>query len=318
MTIKSAVLGVDLGGTNSKIGFITKAGEVLAYKEFKTGSKESFDLFLKTLHRNSENLRNKLSDQVTLQAVGIGAPNANHNNGTMHHPPNFRWGDIVPLAERIKQIYQVPVFITNDANAAAIGELEFGIAKGMENFVMLTLGTGLGGGIVVNGQLLHGAFGMAGEIGHVNVKLEGRLCNCGLHGCLEAYASVTGIKRTVFKFMAEWQVDSPLRKISYEDMTGETIAEAALQGDPIALKAFDYTGEILGNKLADLCAYFDPEAIILAGGLTKAGDILLIPTKKAMNQNLFVAFRGKTKILISHMSGKDAVLGAAALAWNEL
>ena len=311
------VLGIDLGGTFTKIGLVTKEGEVKAFTEFETGGKESFELFLERLAKAYSLISNEVSKDYKLVGIGIGAPNANHHSGCMEHPPNFRWGDIVPLAEKVKVQFGVDVIITNDANAAAIGQKEYGVARGMKNFVLLTLGTGLGGGIVVKGKLLHGAYGMAGEIGHVNVKLDGRLCNCGLHGCLEAYASATGVKRTVFKFLAEWQVDSPLRKVSYDEMTGVMIAEAALQGDPIAIQAFEYTGDILGNKLADIAAYFDPEAIILAGGLTKAGDILLNPTKKSMNKNIFVAYRNKQNILISKMSGQDAVLGAVALFWNE-
>jgi glucokinase len=311
------VLGIDLGGTNTKIGLISKEGKILSYSEFETGGRDSFEAFLQKLKNEYSTIKIQLAKEFELLGIGIGAPNANHNTGCMEYPPNFRWGEIIPLAESIENLFGVNVIITNDANAAAIGELEYGIARGMKNFVLLTLGTGLGGGIVIEGHLLHGAYGMAGEIGHVNVKPEGRLCNCGLHGCLEAYASATGVKRTVFKFLAEWQVDSPLRKISYDDMNGVMIAEAALAGDSIALQAFEYTGDILGNKLADIAAYFDPEAIILAGGLTKAGDILLNPTKKSMNKNIFVAYRNKQNILISDMSGKDAVLGAAALFWNE-
>ena len=311
------VLGIDLGGTNTKIGLVTKDGEVIEHAEFETGGRQSFEIFLDRLKEHFELLKTRLGKEFKLIGVGVGAPNANHHSGCMEYPPNFKWGEIIPLAEKLEELLGVKVIITNDANAAAIGQKEYGVARGFKNFVLLTLGTGLGGGIVVNGQLLHGAYGMAGEIGHVNVKLDGRLCNCGLHGCLEAYASATGVKRTVFKFLAEWQVDSPLRKISYDKMTGVMIAEAALAGDPIALKAFEYTGDILGNKLADIAAYFDPEAIILAGGLTRAGDILLNPTKKSMNKNIFVAYRNKQKILISELSGKDAILGAAALYWNE-
>ena len=170
----------------------------------------------------------------------------------------------------------------------------------------------------MNGQLLHGAHGLAGEIGHVSVKPEGRSCKCGLSACFEAYVSVTGVKRTVFKFIGEWAMDSPLRQYSFSEMTGELIADTALEGDPIAIKSFEYTGDILGRKLADMAAYFDPDAFVLAGGLTKAGEILLKPTRESLNKHVFSAYRGKHKILVSKMLGKDAVRGAAALIWEKL
>ena len=229
------------------------------------------------------------------------------------------WGKITPLATLIGKQYNLPTFLTNDANAAALGEMKFGIAKNMKNFVLITLGTGLGSGIVVNGQLVYGADGFAGELGHTNVNPNGRLCGCGKKGCLETYASATGIKRTVSKLMADMNVSSDLRDISYNQLTGNMITQAALQGDKIALAAFEYTGRILGLKLADTVAHLSPEAIILFGGLTKAGAWLFDPIQKHMEENLFPIFKNKVKLLTSGLEGKNsAVLGASALVWHEL
>jgi glucokinase len=214
----------------------------------------------------------------------------------------------------------LPVTIANDANAAAVGELEFGMGRKMKNFVVLTLGTGLGSGIISDGKLLIGQHGMAGEIGHVNVNssANARQCNCGLQGCLETYVSVTGMRRTIFELIAEMRNDSPLRSISFDEMTGEIISGAALQGDVIALKAFQQTAEILGVQMADTAAHLDPEAFILLGGLSKAGEILVKPTIESMEKHLFTAYEGKIKVLISDNPGDHAVLGPAALAWRRV
>ncbi len=318
MNEKEIVLGVDIGGTNTKIGLVTKKGKVIKESAFKTGAKESFEKFITELEKQVKDLLQQAGKEYKFIAIGIGAPNANYKSGCMEHPPNFRWGNAIPIVEKVKQTFNVPVSFTNDANAAAIGELEFGAGKGMKNFVVLTLGTGLGSGIILDGKLFQGEHGMAGEIGHISVNPEGRMCNCGLQGCLETYASVTGIKRTVFEMIAEMRDDSDLRNISFNEMTGITIADAALNGDVIAKNAFQFTGNILGLKIADVVAVLDPEAIILTGGLTKAGEILLKPTKKSMEKNLFTAYKGKINLLISTMTGADAVRGAAALAWNEM
>jgi glucokinase len=251
-------------------------------------------------------------------AVGVGAPNANSLTGNIENPPNLKWGKITPLAKSLEDVFKLPIFIANDANAAALGELRYGMAKGMNNFVVLTLGTGLGSGIIVNGDLLLGEHAQAGEIGHVNVDPNGRQCNCGLQGCLETYASVTGIKRTVFELIAEMREDSPLRGISFDDLTGETIANAALDGDKLALRAFGITAEILGSKMADTVAHLDPQAFILAGGLSKAGDILLKPVILNLEKNLFVAYKGKVKVYLSNAPRNAAILGPAALAWKQL
>lgn len=310
------VLGIDIGGTFTKVGIVNAAGTILKNTKFKTGAKGDFTDFVKRLQHEIDGL---LGDQELL-GIGVGAPNANPFSGTMDNPPNFRWGSTVPLTATLKKRFDIPIYIANDANASAIGEMEFGLAKGMKNFVVLTLGTGLGSGIISNGNLLIGQHGMAGELGHVNVdpRPNARQCNCGLQGCLETYVSVTGIRRTIFELIAEMRDDSLLRGISFDDMTGEIISDAALQGDAIALQAFRQTAEVLGVQMADTAAHLDPEAFILLGGLSKAGDILVTPTVKTMEQHMFNAYQGKIKVLISETPGDNAILGPAALVLREL
>ncbi len=313
---KEVVLAFDIGGTYTKIGLVEKNGTIVGKRVFKTGSKNSFPGFVLNLEEEVALLRAENDNMIQLVGIGIGAPNANTYTGQMEHPPNFNWGAVIPITETIATLFNLPVVLANDANATALGELMYGMAKEMKHFVVLTLGTGLGSGIVVDGRLLIGANGMAGELGHVSVDPEGRSCNCGLRGCLETYASVTGIKRTVFELMAELKEDSFLRRVSFDDMTGELIAEQALKGDVIALMAFELTGKILGRKMADTVAHLDPEAFILTGGLSKAGDILLNPVKENLEENLFTAYKGKVKVLLSKSESADAVLGPAALFWQ--
>ncbi len=312
-------LGIDIGGTFTKFGFVDREGNILEEASLPTNAKEGVDLFLARLYDTVEKAFAGLKDNAELKGIGIGVPNGNYYKGTVENPPNLAWGKLTPLAAMIEKHYNLPTFLTNDANAAALGEMKFGVAKNMKDFVLITLGTGLGSGIVVNGKLVYGADGFAGELGHVNVNPNGRLCGCGKKGCLETYASATGIKRTVSKLMADMNVESDLRDIPYNQLTGNMITEAALQGDKIALAAFEYTGRILGLKLADTVAHLSPEAIILFGGLTKAGSWLFDPIQKHMEENLFPIFKNKVKLLTSGLEGKNsAVLGASALVWNEL
>lgn len=315
---KEIALGIDIGGTYTKVGLIDKLGNILATEKFETEAKKPFTGFIKNLKDEIDSLKDGLRSEQKIIGVGIGAPNANTHTGAMEYPPNFRWGDIIPIATTIGELYGLPVTITNDANAAAVGELEFGMGKGMQNFVVLTLGTGLGSGIISHGELLIGQNGMAGELGHVNVNSNphARECNCGLQGCLETYVSVTGMRRTIFELIAEMRDDSDLRSISFDDMTGEIISEAALKGDAIALEAFKQTAEILGIQMADTAAHLDPEAYILLGGLSKAGDILVKPTVEAMEEHIFHAYKGKIKVMISDTPGDHTVLGPGALAWR--
>ena len=315
---EKVVLAIDIGGSFTKVGLVTREGTILGKTVYNTEARQPFSHFMKKLKSVVEILISKKYSDIDVRCIGVGAPNANPYTGQIEHPPNLSWGPSTPLTKILKDTFKLPVFLANDANAAAMGEMLFGAARGMKNFIALTLGTGLGSGIVIHGKLLIGEHGAAGEIGHVNVDRNGRMCNCGLQGCLETYASVTGIKRTVFELMAEMRDASSLRSLSFEEMTGIQISEAALKGDPIALTAFDKTAKVLGSKMADTVAHLDPEAFILSGGLSKAGAILLDPIKTQMNRYLFNAYKGKVKVLLSTSTNADAVLGPAALAWLEL
>lgn len=315
---EAIVLGIDIGGTYTKFGLVTRKGTILSKGRFTTGSKKPYREFEKQLASEIKALITTLNPRQRIVAIGVGAPNANSYSGKMEQAVNFDWGDEVPLVSSIKKILDRTVALANDANASALGELQFGMGKGLKHFVVLTLGTGLGSGIISNGELLLGHNGMAGELGHVNVVRNGRQCNCGLQGCLETYVSVTGMRRTIFELLAVMNVDSELRSISFEDMTGEIISDAAINGDPIALKAFEETAEFLGTQMADTAAHLDPQAFILLGGLTKAGDILIKPVIAAMERNLFNAYKGKVKVLMADAPSDHAILGAAALAWREI
>lgn len=315
---KKMTLAIDIGGTFTKLGLVNRGGQVLSSQIFKTGAKRPFAEFKKKLAKEIQQLISTLDTAHTILAIGIGAPNASYKTGEMINPPNFKWGKLVPIKKTIQELLDRPLYMTNDANAAALGELYFGAARNLKNFVVLTLGTGLGSGIINEGKLIYGQNGMAGELGHVNVFFEGRQCNCGLKGCLETYASVTGIKRTVFELLANSNVESVLRSYSFDTLTGKEISEAARQSDTIALQAFEQTAKILGSKMADTVAHLEPEAFILTGGLSQAGDLFLKPLKNYMEAALFTAYKGKVKILLSESSSAEAVLGPAALAWEGL
>lgn len=311
-------LGIDIGGTNTKFGLVNEEGNIFAKSSLATNADESadnlfgrlFDLFYKDMKETI--------DEVEIVGVGVGAPNGNFYKGTIENPPNLNWG-YVNVAEIVKKYINIPVSVTNDANAAALGEMKFGAARGMKNFLEITLGTGLGSGLVVNGELVYGSDGFAGELGHTNVKPNGRLCGCGMKGCLETYVSAPGIKRTVFKLLSIVKSESDLRDVTFNQMDSKMIYSAAKEGDIIALEAFEYTARILGMALADAVLYLSPEAIIIFGGLAKAGDLLLIPVKKYMEENLFPAFRNKVPIIPSGLPESDAaVLGASALIWHEI
>ncbi len=316
--MKEVVVGVDIGGTFTKFGFVDQEGKCLLEDSICTTNSQKVEDFLAELHLAIENHLEKLPD-VKIIGIGIGAPNGNYYNGTIEFAPNLSWKGIVPLVDLFNKYYNVPIVLTNDANAAAIGEMIYGGAKGMKNFIEITLGTGLGSGIVVNGEMVYGHDGFAGELGHVMAKYNGRLCGCGKRGCLETYASATGIKRTVYKLLADNIVESMLRAIPYDQLTAEMITQAAQQGDKIALEAFEYTGNILGMKLADSVAHTSPEAIFLFGGLAKAGNFILNPTRKYMEENLLPIYKNKIKILPSGLQEVNAaVLGASALVWKEM
>lgn len=312
------VLGIDIGGTNTVFGLIDKEGKDYLLDSIPTNANQPAEDLFNRLFLKFNELKYKLTIDFNLVGIGIGAPNANYYRKTVEYPPNLNWGH-VEIDKLIKKYYTQPVALTNDANAAALGEMYYGAAKGMRDFIVITLGTGLGSGIVVDGNLVYGHDGFAGEIGHTVVFPDGRQCGCGKKGCLETYVSAPGIKRTVFEFLAKYNYDSKLRKLSFEELDAKLITETALEGDEIALKAFDFTAKLLGMKLADAVAHTSPEAIILFGGLANAGDLLLTPTKKYMEEFLFHVFRKKVKLVKSELNeGKSAVLGAAALIWHEI
>jgi glucokinase len=312
-------LGIDIGGTNTTLGFVTRKGTLVAESKMLTQSHEPAAAYVVRLHAKIKEMQEKINETYELKGIGVGAPNANYYKGTVEYPPNLKWEGVTNLAEMIQRHYQVPVAITNDANAAAIGEMKFGAAKGMKHFIVITLGTGLGSGIVVDGKMVYGHDGFAGELGHTIVNVNGRFCGCGRRGCLETYVSAGGICRTVFELLAERKEESELRSFSFNQLTSKMISDAAQHGDKIALEAFDLTGKILGIKLADAVAHTSPEAIILFGGLSAAGELLLKPTQRYMEEYMLNIFKGKVRLLPSGLlEGNAAVLGASALIWNEL
>jgi glucokinase len=312
-------LGIDIGGTNTVLGFVTRTGSILAESSMTTNGTEPADLYVTRLHVKIKEMLDKVGETCDLKGIGIGAPNANYYKGTVEFPPNLNWDGVTELVKMIRQYYTIPVAITNDANAAAIGEMKFGGAKGMKDFIVIALGTGLGSGIVVDGKVVYGHDGFAGEIGHVIVDVNGRMCGCGRRGCLETYVSAGGICRTVFELLAEKKDESELRNIGFNQLTSKMISSAAQRGDVIALAAFEETGRILGLKLADAVTHTSPEAIILFGGLSAAGELLLNPTQRYMEEYMLNIFKSKVKLLPSGLQeGNTAVLGASALMWNEL
>lgn len=318
--MKEVAIGIDIGGTNTPFGIIDREGNVLAEGSIKTDKYDEINSYIDALHAQIQEKLKSLKDKIILKGIGIGAPNGNYYNGTIEFAPNLRWRGIIPIVELFKKYYpDICIVLTNDANAAAIGEMVYGAATNVKNFITITLGTGLGGGIVVNDRLVYGHDGFAGEPGHVIVKRNGRKCGCGRKGCLETYASATGIKRTVFYLLANETTDSELRNISFEKLTAKMITEAADRGDKIALKAYEETGKILGRCLAEFMALLSPECIYLFGGLANAGDYIFKPTRKYFEESVLHIFKNKIKILPSGLHGKNvAALGASALVWQEL
>ena len=319
MSTKNCVIGIDIGGTTTSLGIVDRQGGLIAGTTIDSQPQQPADVLVSRLCETIEQVRATSPSQTGIAGIGIGAPNANYYRGTVENPPNLNWGATVNLVELCRQRYDLPVAITNDANAAALGELLFGGARGMKHAIVITLGTGLGSGIIVNGGLLYGADGCAGELGHTIVDPAGRECACGKRGCLETYVSATGLCRTVSELLAHRRETSPLRDVSFSHLSSKQVYEAACVDDPIALAAFDTTARILGMKLADAVAHTSPEAIFLSGGLAAAGDLLLAPTRHYLEEFLFTSYKGKVQLHRSELQeGNGAVLGAAALAWNEV
>ncbi|OGU72728.1 MAG: glucokinase [Ignavibacteria bacterium RBG_16_34_14] len=313
MNKSKITVGVDIGGTNTVFGFIKENGNYLFSNSIPTQAHEDVHTFITRLAHEIKNSFKQYADNYILTGIGIAAPSANNFQGTIDTPSNIKWGK-VNFVTLIKKYFQIPIAITNDANAAALGEYEFGLGKGLKNFIVITLGTGLGSGIIISGNLLYSEGGLAGEFGHTIVKPNGRLCNCHRRGCLETYASANGICRTVLDLIARYNEPSELQNIPFTQMTGEIINDLALKGDHIAVKAFQYTGKILGKALANLATSFVPEAIILFGGLSGSGELLLKPTRFHFEKNLLNIHKGKVKIFKSSIeNGMAAVLGASSL-----
>ncbi len=315
--MKPYVLGIDIGGTNTVFGIVDARGNVIASSSIKTQKHSQFSDYLDELHTEATRLMEAHDAVDKIQGIGIGAPNANYYTGCIDEAVNLPWPSL-PLAQLVSESFGVPVAITNDANAAALGEMTYGAARGLKDFIMITLGTGVGSGIVINGQVVYGHDGLAGELGHVIVKRHtGRLCGCGRTGCLETYCSATGVARTAREFLETRTEPSMLRALDVDSITSKDVYDAAINGDKLAKEIFDYTGSILGEAMADMMVFSSPEAFILFGGLSKSGDLLLRPLKEAMERNMLSIFRGKAKVILSELKEADAaVLGASALGWE--
>lgn len=313
------VAGVDIGGTKTKIGLVTKEGECLEQTFFRTREYPDIDEFLDKIHSTINELIRQNPEDFKVLGVGVGAPNASSKNGTIENASNLLWKGTVPILEKMQKRISVPMKIMNDASAAALGEMLFGNAKGMNDFIVVTLGTGFGAGIVANGKLIDGYDGFAGELGHVDMTLgDGRLTGLGVRGGLEAYVSATGLKRTILYMMSKYMDESRFRSIAFSDLHGEDITQAAEEGDPIALKAFDYTAKIFGQALANFTAFTQPEAFFLMGGLTGSGKWITEPLQKYFDEYLLEVYKGKVKLIHSGMKGKTAAIcGAAALIWED-
>ncbi len=323
MSIRKVVAGIDIGGINTVIGLVDSEGNIYSERTLSTGDyKGKFNSFIKDVSSVIEQMRKGIAD-VELVGIGVGAPSGNYYTGNIVSPSNLDWGDKIEFVKTLKEYFpSTPVVLTNDANAATIGEMIYGGARGMKDFIMVTLGTGVGSGFVANGKMIYGHDSFAGELGHVIVEPNGRQCGCGRKGCLETYASAKGICRTIFELIANAgnSYDGVFKNKRFNEFESKDITKAALEGDKLALEAYEYTGKILGLALANAVTITAPEAIFLFGGLAKSGDLILEPTKKAMEENMLVFWKGnKVKLLLSELQDKNiAVLGAAALAWDEL
>lgn len=318
--MKPYVIGLDLGGTNSVFGIVDSRGDIKATTAIKTQGYDRVEDYVDAAVDALQVIIDQVGGIDKIKAMGIGAPNGNFYNGTIEFAPNLSWGHdtVVPLAKMFSDRLGIPVALTNDANAAAIGEMTYGVARGMKNFIVITLGTGVGSGIVINGQLVYGCDGFAGELGHVIMRREnGRSCGCGRKGCLEAYCSATGVARSARELLFTTDRPSVLRDMNPEEITSLDVSIAAGKGDQLALDVYKATGEMLGEACADFAAFSSPEAFIFFGGLVKAGDLIMDPIKKSYDEHVLKIFRGKAKFLISGLDGASAaVLGASAIGWE--
>ena len=316
---KPYAIGIDVGGTNTVAGIVDKRGQIILSGSIKTGKHPKVEDYLDELTNLLNDLIKKTATKDQIKGIGAGTPNGNYFTGSIEFAPNLPWKGVIPFAQMLEDRVGIPVALTNDANAAAIGEMTYGAARGMKDFIVITLGTGVGSGIVVNGQLVYGHDGFAGELGHVIMRRQnGRLCGCGRAGCLEAYSSATGMARTAREYLEiKPDVNTRLRDIPIEDITSKDVFDAAMEGDEMAKDIFKFTGEMLGEAFADFVAFSSPEAIILFGGLSKAGDLIMDPIRESMEKNMLPIYRDKVKLMFSELKESDAaVLGASALGWE--
>jgi glucokinase len=319
MAKKKLAVGIDIGGTNTVFGFVDRDGNIVAEDRMATCGYENAEGYVADLYKRIMAAGKKIRQGYDLQGFGIGAPMGNIYKGTIEYSAALPWKGIIPLADIFHTHTELPVIVTNDANAAAAGEMIYGGAKKMKNFVVITLGTGLGSGFVVDGKLLYGHGGFAGELGHTPIRMEpsGRECRCGKKGCLETYVSASGLKRTFIKILADSLQPNEFRKYSFDEIDAEMIFKAAIKGNKLAIKAFEHTGKILGYKLADVVSLTEPEAIFLYGGLAMAKDLIFKPAKKYMEEYMLGIYRNKVKLLPSKLNaGNAAVLGASSLVWS--
>ena len=317
-SMEALAIGIDIGGTGTKFGIVDRVGNVLFSSEISTRKHSDVNTFIDELYTELSKLIDNVGGIGRIKGIGVGAPNGNYYTGTIEYAPNLPWKGIIPLARMMEDKFKIPVVLTNDANAAAIGEMMYGAAQGMKDFIMITLGTGVGSGIVANGKLVYGHDGFAGELGHTTIIPNGRLHEgTGKRGSLESYASATGVRLTTLEILEKSTQPSSLRSVPPDQIDSKKVYEAAIAGDALAKEIFESTGNILGAALANFVMFSSPEAIILFGGLTKAGDLILKPTRESMEANLIQIFQNKVKILVSHLKESDAaILGASALAWD--
>ena len=316
---KPYVIGLDMGGTNSVFGIVDARGEIIGQTAIKTQAYPDVRDYVKAGVEALQPVIDVAGGIGKIKGMGIGAPNANYYTGNIEYAANLVWKGIVPMAKLFQDALGVPVAMTNDANAAAMGEMTYGVARGMKNFIMITLGTGVGSGIVINGQVVYGCDGFAGELGHVTMDRSenGRLCGCGRKGCLEAYCSATGVARTARELLEKTDRPSLLRELNPKDITSLDVSIAAGKGDALAKEVYEFTGKMLGEACADFAAFSSPEAFVFFGGLTKAGDLLMKPLKKSYEEHVLGIFKGHAKLLVSGLKGSEAaVLGASALGWE--
>lgn len=314
---KNTAIGIDIGGTNTKYGLVNHRGEILEKGEIKTDEYPTITEFIDALYGALEPIL-EIHGKDSLKGIGMGAPNGNYYTGTIEYAPNLHWHGIIPIAKLMSEKFGIACTLTNDANAAAMGEMMYGAARGMKDFIMITLGTGVGSGIVANGQMIYGHDGFAGELGHTIIRHGGRThWSTGAHGSLEAYCSATGIAITAKKLRAE-HINSALNEIPEDEIDSKAVYEIAQRGDETAIEVFRYTGQILGEALANFIMFSSPEAIILFGGVIKAGDLIMKPTKEHMEKNLLPIFQNKVKLVFSELKEADAaILGASALVWEK-